>query len=285
MTGKYEYQLVDGWGRGPSGREMGIVSGVAMDASGLVYMVDREPHPAIVVFDRNGNLVREWGHDLFTLPHDVWIDTAQRVYVTDVLQHVVRICTTTGELLQTLGTPSEPGAEGMPFNKPTRAVTAPDGEILVSDGYGQCYVHRFDRDGNHLQSWGGRGGGPGQFTLPHNVFVAPDDTVAVLDREPNNRACFFDRHGNFLRQHPTHDNPCGLHFDADGVMYVAEGDIYVHRPSGELLARVPVLGLEPGDPPPDPAHGAHSVWVDENGDLYGGEVGLPNLFFKYLRVD
>ena len=60
-----------------------------------------------------------------------------------------------GEVLLMLGTPGQPGQPGMPFNMPTAAAQAPNGDILVSDGYGQNWMHRFSASGELILSWGG----------------------------------------------------------------------------------------------------------------------------------
>ena len=276
----YQFERVEGWGRGQDGRVMGVNSGIAVDSADRVYVVDREPDPAIVVFDRKGRYLTSWGEDLFSLPHEIWISPDDRLFIPDCRDHSVRICTTEGEVLQTLGTPGKCGAPGEPFNMPTRAVRAHSGEIFVSDGYGQQFIHCFSSDGTLKHSWGGKGTKPGQFTLPHNIFITPDQRIAVADREPNNRLQFFDHAGRFLGQWPGRLYPCGLYIDSDGVVFVAEGGgVSIFSSKGGLMSQFVVTGG-----PDDRPHGAHSLWVDRHGDLYVGEVGVGNLVFKYNRI-
>ena len=156
-SGEYCYQVVKGWGQGADGRTLGIASGVAVDSQDKVYVVDREPNPAIVVYDRDGRFLSSWGEDLLSLPHDIFIDSADRLYIADCGDHTVRICTTEGQVLKTLGTPGKAGAPGEPFNMPTRAVLSPSGDIYVSDGYGQHQIHRFSPDGDTAKHLGQRG--------------------------------------------------------------------------------------------------------------------------------
>jgi sugar lactone lactonase YvrE len=56
---------------------------------------------------------------------------------------------------------------GPPFNRPTNAAIAANGDIYVADGYGNARVHRFTADGELIGSWGEPGRGPGQFVVPH----------------------------------------------------------------------------------------------------------------------
>jgi len=272
------FELVPGWGS-DNGVEFGIVSGQATDSGNRLYVVDREPNPGIVVMESDGAFVAKLGADLFKLPHDIFIDEADRMLVTDLADHVVRICTTDGEVLQTIGTPGEPGAPGAPFNRPSRAVTAPDGEIYVADGYGQHHVHRMSADGELIATWGGQGAGPGQFSLPHNIWVT-DDRVYIADREPNHRVCVFDRAGNFQDVWVDHHGVCGLFMTSDGVLLTAEeGKVAFHDSAGKETGSIAV-----DFPPSDRAHGPHSVWIDSDGSLYLSEVGVENLLYKYRPV-
>lgn len=279
-NGDYQYEYVPGWGKGPQGRKLGVVSGQAADSQDRLYVVDREPDPAIVVFDREGHFLNSWGENIFTQPHDIWISPDDTVYVADCGDHTVRICTTEGEVLQTLGTPGTPGDPGMPFNRPTRAVGSPSGDIFVSDGYGQHRVHRFSSDGELIVSWGEPGPEPGKFGLVHSIFVDRHERVWIADREPNHCLQVFDVDGNLLERWKGRPAPCGLFIDDEDTVFVAEGwNVIMFTPTGEFLSRVP-LKIDPEDA----GHGSHSVWVDSHGDLYAGEVGAENLIHKFKRA-
>ena len=76
----------------------------------------------------------------------------------------------TVRLVQALGKRHWPSLDA-PFNHPTAAAQAPDGEIYVADGYGNSSVHRFTADGRLIRTWGGHGTGPGAFTTPHAIAV------------------------------------------------------------------------------------------------------------------
>lgn len=282
-SGNFQYSVVEGWGQGPEGRPFGgVVPAVATDSQDRVYIARRKP-PAILVYDREGCFLTAWGEDILQSPHSVWISPEDRVYVVDVDDHTVRIFTTEGELLTTLGRPGQIGPPGMPFNRPTWAVLSPAGEVFVSDGYGQQRVHRFAGDGTLLSSWGEPGSGPGQFTLPHGIRVDPRGRVLVLDRETNHRLQIFDVEGTFLGEWTDLEGPNDLYIDQDDKVYVAEGRhrISVFNLDGELLARWGEKGEAPGQFADSP----HGIWVDSQGDLYVAEVPrLPNRLQKFTRV-
>ena len=278
----YQYRVVEGWGRGPEGKEMGgVVPDVAVDSQDRVYVTLREP-AGILVYDSEGRFLGAWGDDVLSNPHNIWIDPADRIYCADVADHTVRIFSTDGEVLQTLGMPGQTGSPGEPFNMPTKAMAAPSGEIFVSDGYGQHRVHRFSAKGERMLSWGEEGTGPGQFALPHDLCIDPRDRVLVSDRT-NHRIQLFDFDGNFLEEWTDIQSPNNIHIDADHIVYIAEAP---HRVSifdleGTLLARWGEEGSGPGQFI-DPAHG---ICVDSRGDIYVTEVPYqPNRLQKFTRI-
>ena len=278
----FNFSVVEGWGQGPQGRAFGgVTPAVATDSQDRVFIARRKP-PAILVYDRDGNYLTEWGGQLLKSPHSVWIDGQDLIYIADADDHTVRKFDTNGRLLQTLGTPGQTGEPGQPFNRPTWAALAPSGDLYVSDGYGQFCIHRFSADGTLLHSWGEEGDAPGQFALPHGLRVDRRGRVLVLDRT-NMRLQVFDADGAYIEEWPDLAAPNDLFIDQDDNVFIAEGDyrISVFNLDGQLLAR----WGEHGDAPGQFANGPHGLWLDSHGDLYVGEVPfLANRLQKFARV-
>jgi hypothetical protein len=279
--GNYTYTVDKRWGRGAASvSEFGLVSGVAGDSQDRVYLYIRQPVAEILVLDPRGTLLGRWGAGQFVEPHMLYISPRDELYATDISLHTVTKWTLDGQLLQTWGTPNVTGAPGARFNKPTRAVVTPDGELYVSDGYGQRRVHRFGADGRLIRSWGSEGTGPGEFALPHDVWVDPRDRVLVCDRE-NARVELFDRTGDYLGEWPGLAKPMQI-FVRDEVLYLAESNqrVSVLTLDGEVLARWGSKG-----PAPDQFTDApHSIWADSRGDIYVSEVVAHNKLQKYVRT-
>lgn len=294
------YDANDQWAQVPNGWTWTEVTATAVDSRDRVYVFNRGDHP-VMVFNRDGSFAAAWGEGVFNRPHGITIGPDDSVYCTDDADHTVRKFTPDGKLLLTLGTsgkPSDTGATsidfrtirraGPPFYFPTNVALAANGDIYVSDGYGNARVHRFSAEGELRLSWGEPGSGPGQFHVPHGIAIAPDGSVYVADRE-NSRLQVFSPNGEFLREWPDLARPCQITFDADGRLYVAElgyrsgmwpgtaapspdatgGRVSVFDRSGELLTRWGG-GLNPTAP--GDFYAPHDITVDSHGDLYVSEV-------------
>jgi hypothetical protein len=91
-----------------------------------------------------------------------------------------------------------PPAEKYTFSRPTDVAWDPQGNIFVSDGYGNNRVVKYDKNGRFLKQVGSekRGSEPGQFNLPHAIAADGKGNVYVSDRG-NNRTQVFDNDLNF----------------------------------------------------------------------------------------
>jgi hypothetical protein len=116
-----------------------------------------------------------------------------------------------GELLRVWGNKDQ-SRDGAPFNRPTDSALAPNGEMYVSDGYGNSMVHRYSRDDEYLMSWGEKGSGPGQFDIPHDVWVQRNGVVIIADRQ-NNRIQFFTPEGDYINEWTGFARPCSVYVD------------------------------------------------------------------------
>ncbi len=301
------YKLVDGWEKLPKGYAHRDAVGVAVDQDDRVYVITRYDS-RVLIFEPDGSFAGSWGEDVFTSnTHCIRFSFGGSVFTVDAGDHTVRKFSPGGKLEMVLGRANEPSETGYspdglpdtyaklatithggpPFNMPTGVAIAPNGEIYVSDGYGNARVHRFAPDGGLIQSWGGAGTGPGEFNLPHDIWVARDGRVFVADRE-NDRVQIFSPDGEFIDQWTHLQRPTGLFIDHDELVYVSElwwrvgqrsyaqGAIARDQPG-----RVSVLDLEgnllsrwggadrcaPGN-----FCAPHGICADSKGDVYVAEV-------------
>ena len=277
-SGKYTYEVDERWARLPEGMEMPAAA-VAVDSQDRVFCYNRSPDHPIIVFDREGNYLYSWGEGLFAMAHAIFIDKDDNVWLVDRNHGQVMKFTTKGELLVTIGIKgyrSDTGADvtvfssdgykqvthgGVPFNLPAGVAVAPSGEVFVADGYANCRIHKFSPDGKHVLSWGDPGNGPGQFMLPHGVWIDTKGQVLVADRE-NNRVQVFTQDGQFLAVWPAElIGPAVIYVDDEDTAYIPEhngGMFSVLTLDGEQMARW-------GSADNRSCHGA---WVDSRRDLY-----------------
>jgi DNA-binding beta-propeller fold protein YncE len=274
---------------------------VATDSQDRVFVFNRGEHP-VIIYDRDGQFIGSWGEGLFTRPHGITIHD-DVVYCADDTDHTVRALTLDGQVLWTLGTLNQPSDTGYspvgranltsikrgggPFNRPTRLAVAPNGDMYVSDGYGNARVHRFSTDRQLIQSWGEPGTEPGQFNLPHSVWVHTDGRVFVCDRE-NDRVQIFSPSGELLSIWTDLTRPGDLWIDSAGHVFVGEmawnldethmdGRPYTEARSAQMSVRDlegNLLTRWGGDDPCAPGSFAspHGICLDSRGDLYVGEV-------------
>ena len=280
-AGKYTYEVQEGWGRLPKGWSFGWIPAIAVDSKDRIYVYSRSEHP-MVVFDREGNFLESWGEDILEDAHGIFIDAEDNIYCVERETHCVRKFNSDRQLIMTLGTPGQEGAEGKPFHLPTDLGIDSAGNLYIADGYGNTQVHKYASDGTFIKSWGAPGDGPGEFVLPHGVRVDPNDRVMVSDRT-NNRIQFFDTDGNYLMEWTGLHQPDAFFIDENDIVYVAELDQWVSiwTLAGEKLAEWG--GGERSEVPGEFRACPHGIWTDSCGDLYVGEVQTDGALQKFVR--
>ena len=283
-SGSFTYEVVDDWAKTPEGWTIGQAE-PACDSQDRVYVFNRSDHP-LMVFDRDGNFQGEWGKEYLTDAHGIYISGEDHIYLPVRESHAIVKCTLDGKPLMTMGVwdaPSDTGgarpdgtmwkAAG-PFNRCTDIALAPNGDLFVSDGYANSRVHKFSPEGRLLHSWGRPGKrGPGEFHIPHGIWVHWDGRVMVCDRE-NNRIQLFTDDGEYLGMWTDLARPCDIFVDHDGIVYVVELDAFmtILNMDGEVLAKLDIGGA-----------GGHAVWADSRGDLYIGHNQEGRRLVKLVR--
>ena len=135
----------------------------------------------MIVYEQDGNFVAAWGEGVFTpRTHCIRFGPDGAVYTVDDGNHTVRKFTPDGKQLMMLGTPGvatdtgyvrEKGISsithgGPPFNRPTGVACAPNGDLYVSDGYGNARIHRFSSTASLFSPGESQVPGPASSTCP-----------------------------------------------------------------------------------------------------------------------
>jgi len=223
--------------------------GAAVDRTGNIY-VSTDTARGILVFGPDGKFLRNFGptqcHGIFMLRER----DGEYIYAARPNFHEVLKIKTDGTTVWTMGYPAESGkyAKAEDFN-PTNMVALTDGTIFVADGYGQNWIHKYDKDRKYIKSFGGPGGNPaeeGKFNRCHGLAVdlrGPKPMLIVCNRE-SGRVEQWDTDGSLVKILQR-----GLRMPAAAQVtgnYIA---------IAELQGRVTILGkdnsiiAQPGDNP------------------------------------
>jgi DNA-binding beta-propeller fold protein YncE len=320
----------------PNNWILGQVAGIATDRDDNIWLIHRPltltedergstltpprsrccaAAPAVLQFDRTGNLLRSWGgkgagYDWPANEHGIYVDPKGDVWIggnanTD---HMLLKFTADGKFLMQIG---KPGASlgsnsEVQLGRPAHMeMDAAANELYVADGYGNKRVIVFDAaTGAYKRHWGAYGKRPDdakiadynpespQFGNPvHCVRVAKDGLVYVCDRM-NNRVQVFRKSGEFVRQFVFEPSTRGSGSVWDMVMSEDAAQRYllmadgtnnevriVERESGTVLGAFGRPGRQAGD-----FHWVHNIAVDSQGSVYTSEVDTGKRAQRFRRV-
>lgn len=286
-AGSHQYEVVENWPTMPEGTTWGQVVEIVVDSSDRVFIFHRgEISP--MIFNTAGDYLGTWDEpgDWGDI-HGVSIGSdadGEYFIIADRSGHTISRTTLDGKVVWKSGTHKQAGAVGEPYNLPTDSGIAPNGDIYVSDGYGNSRVHQLGSSGELVRSWGEPGVGPGHFNLVHAARVIErrgEQVVYVCDRQ-NHRIQIFSLEGEFITKLSGFKQPVDLVVDDEGYRYV-----------GELQHRVTILDQDDsivarigGESKAEPGYfvAPHTVWLDSEGSLYIGEVLEGQRVTKLKRV-
>jgi hypothetical protein len=197
--------------------------GIATNSKGHVFVYTRSGRTKLLEFDQNGNYVREIGQGNygFEFAHTVRVDAQDNIWAVDEGTNMIIKFNPEGRVVMVLGRRPEavegavgtgtPAAEPQPyvFSRQTDVGWDRDGNIFVSDGYGNSRVVKYDKSGRFVKSVGSRGSAPGQMNTPHTIAVDAQGNVYVGDRG-NARVQVFDNDLNLKTIYDNVGNPWAI---------------------------------------------------------------------------
>jgi DNA-binding beta-propeller fold protein YncE len=200
-----------------AGWEIGMVSWVASDKNGLIYLLQRgEKADPVVVMSRDGKVVRSWGKGMYTMPHAIRVDPQGNVWTTDAASSMVYKFSPEGKKLMEIEIGGQPTPCRNNFCSTTDIAFARNGHLFISDGYANARILEYTADGKKVREFGTPGTGPGEFRLPHSIQIDENNVIYVADRE-NGRVQRFDMQGKYLGEWSQYGKTFGLKLDKDTV--------------------------------------------------------------------
>jgi len=197
--------------------------GIATNSKGHVFVYTRSGRTKLLEFDQNGNYVREIGQGNygFEFAHTVRVDAQDNIWAVDEGSNMIIKFNPEGRVVMVLGRrpeavegavataapPKDP--EPYTFSRQTDVGWDRDGNIFVSDGYGNSRVVKYDKSGRFIKSVGSRGNAPGQLNTPHTIAVDAQGNVYVGDRG-NARVQVFDNDLNLKKIYDNVGNPWAI---------------------------------------------------------------------------
>ena len=301
-AGIMTFETVPGWGLGEDGKSVlgPTHGGVVVDKAGNIYT---SAQIGVFVFSPEGKVVRRFLGDDYTNLHDIEIRAegdAEFIYgARNVAGEGIKFHAETGDVVLRLPFPE---ASGLNLKKlsPTAITVAPNGDIILSDGYASNYIFKFDKTGKYLMHFGTKGNGLKEFNTAHGMTL---DTryeparLLICDRnhQPNGRLLHYDLEGNYIDEVITGLNmPTSVAVQGDYVSVPdLQGRLVILDKGNTVVA---VLGTNA-----DPAKrgnfnvpqsewiegifsGTHGSNWDAEGNLYVQDWNVSGRLMKLVRV-
>jgi DNA-binding beta-propeller fold protein YncE len=247
-----------------AGDNASMVSGVAVDARGTIYVVNTGAS-RIERLSASGVIVGTIGRlgpgdDGLRRPRGIAIDRTGALYVADTANHRIQRFSSDDRPLGAWGTiGSAPGE----FILPTAVAFDSAGNLYVTDT-GNHRIQKLSRDGQPLLEWGG-------VHFPHGITVDVSDNVYVTDEAGVRK---FTSEGELVAAWVApgqFGDPYGVATDLDGTVYVADTDngrIIALRPDAQRVMTWGGEGTTPGR-----FKYPEAVALDQQGAIYVADRG------------
>jgi hypothetical protein len=241
------------------GQTMGQTVGVATNSKGHLFVYNRTQNQGVArggkaallwEFDQNGKFVKEWGPNNYgeSFAHAVRVDKQDNVWQIDEGSGMVVKYNPEGQSIFWLGRTPEaidylqsnlevlhfggvtpPAKNQHPvgrkgeFDRETDVAFDSQGNIFVTDGYGNSRVVKISPDGHWLKMLGTWGHDQDQFITPHAIASDSQNNIYVADRG-NRRIQVYDNDLNYKKTIGNIGAPWALCTTESNPQYLFAGD-------------------------------------------------------------
>ena len=295
-SGKHVYENIPWWGMDKE-KNLGFTNGgVAIDEAGKIYF-STDTDRGILVYNPDGSLAKEVGPGKL---HNLLIrKEGDKEFIWGCDGKTKRLVKLTLEGEEVFAIPNDKTGE-VPkgFGGITDVDILPDGTIFVAIGYGSNLIHKFDKEGKLLTTFGGKGKGDGKTNICHGMAIDHRFTpprLMVADRE-SSRLVYFDLDGKWLGvvsedvRRPTdiefRGDACAVTELAGGVKFLdKEGKVVSLLGDNPNKDQVATPNPKPVDVDPKHFTAPHGLAFDKDGNLYVQDYNRHGRITKLKKIE
>ena len=306
-SGLMTFETVPGWGLDANGKSVlgPTHGGVVVDKAGNIYT---SANAGVFVFTPSGKVVRKFLGKDYTNIHDVEIrqeGNDEFIYAArNSAREGIKFHAVTGDIVLRLPFPEESGLNKgkktkFPFS-PTAITVAPNGDIILSNGYASNHIFKYDKTGKYLMHFGSKGNGLKQFNTAHGMtldtrYDPPRILVCDRNHQPKGRLVHYSLDGKFIAEVVT-----GLGMPTSAAVqgdYVAVPDLHgrlvILDKSNTIISVLghnvnPKTRVNFGVPQAQWIEGVfsgtHGSYWDKDGNLYVQDWNVSGRLMKLVRV-
>jgi len=301
-AGAMVFDTVPGWGLGEDGKSVigSTHGGVVVDSKGSIYT---SADMGVFVFSPDGKVIRRFIGDDYSRIHDIEIrQEGDREFIygaRNASAEGIKFDSVTGDIVLRLPFPEESGLALKKFS-PTAITVAPNGDIMLSDGYASNHIFKFDQNGKYLMHFGRKGNALKEFNTAHGMtldtrYDPPRLLICDRNHQPKGRLLHYDLEGNFIDEVVTGlGMPTSVAIQGDFVSVPdLHGRVVILDKTNTIIAVLghnpdPELGIK-RDIPQDEwiegiFSGTHGSYWDADGNLYVQDWNVSGRIMKLQRV-
>ena len=290
----------------PKGKEkLGNMHGdIAVSSTGDVYVSVGDPKAGLQVYGDDG----KWKRNVKGAPSDLHGFVIRKekggefIYSARVNGSEVLKMDMAGKTVLSIKADSIPdefkrkGRNGEGFVKLTGVDVGENGDIFVTDGYASDHIHRFDKSGKYLNSFGGKNAPYGFRTLHKLVIDHRFSPARILGMDrANNRVIHLGLDGKFIGV--VEENlrlPACVHIHGDwavigelrGRVTILDekGETYAQLGTNETKGEIGTNRTPPGKWRPGIVTAPHGITCNANGDVFVAEWNVVGRVHRFNRV-